>query len=104
MTRLSLILLIAMMALADIPKDVPHLAYSPNGAIQLVLPRKLPPRFRICAQGEKFRWCTDWVKPKTREAEIETTVPKDTPDGEYHLIYEDDKGTVDLKNHFTVGK
>lgn len=93
----------SLVAVADESRlNEPHLAYGPNDTIKLVLAKVLPKKCRLCAQGSKFRFCSSWVTPKTREIEVDLAIPDNTPSGDYGLFYEDEKSKVDLKNHFLV--
>jgi hypothetical protein len=84
--------------------DAPHLSYSPGDKMRLELGDKLPKKFRLCAEGEKFRFCSPWIVPKTRTVDVDLAIPLDTPNAEYNLMYEDGKQEINLRHHFTVEK
>jgi hypothetical protein len=95
------LLLFVSMACAD----EPHLFYRPDGTMRLRLTPVVPKEFRLCAVGNKFTFCSEWRHPKSREVEVDIAIPRDTPNGEYKLFYEDRKHRrVDLRDHFQVEK
>jgi hypothetical protein len=104
--RLSLvILLLTSVACADkqISRSEPHLFYDPDGTMKLEVTADLKD-FRICAVGPKFTFCTPWQHPKSRIVQIEQKIPKETPEDDYRLFYEDSKRSIDLHHGFRVEK
>jgi hypothetical protein len=105
--KLALVLCLSLMMIGVALSrtfDEPHLFYSPSGKLRLELTQVLPKKFQLCAKGKKFQFCSPWVTPKSRTVEVDLEIPLDTPNGEYHVFYEDGKHEVDLKHQFNVGK
>jgi hypothetical protein len=96
------VIFVALGMARGFPPDEPRLSYAPGGIIKLELRRHLPGRMRLCGENEKFKFCSPWIGPKSHTVDITLDIPSNTPDGDYKLMYEDEKGSVDLKHAFTV--